>query len=92
MSPEQLTSYLTDLTAAAEVVEAIDDADLQRRRGWDLTRWRYDLVPWGVRFSYRGRRSEDQAEVLAVIQIGDRIREVLTRRCGGDARTVVRVG
>ena len=44
MSPEQLTCYLTDLTTAADVVEAIDDRDLQRRRGWDLSRWRYDLV------------------------------------------------
>jgi hypothetical protein len=65
MTPHTLASLLTDLGSAAEVVEAIEDADLQRRRGWNLASWRYDLVPWGVRFRYRGGR--DAAEVIATL-------------------------
>jgi len=52
---------------AAEVVEAIDDPGLQRQRGWDLSRWRYHLVPWGVRFSYHDPHSGGQTDVLALM-------------------------
>jgi len=55
---------------AAEVVEAIDEPALQKRRGWDLSRWRYHLVPWGVRFSYLDPHSGGRADVLALMALG----------------------
>jgi hypothetical protein len=71
MTPEELTCRLNNLYNAAEVVEAIDDPDLQRRRGWDLSRWRYDLIPWGVRFTYQGPLSCNQAEILARLTVAE---------------------
>jgi hypothetical protein len=65
MSPELLVHLLDRLATAAEVVEAIDDRGLAAQRGWDLSDWRYELVPWGVRFCYQGIHG--QGEVLAVI-------------------------
>jgi hypothetical protein len=47
------------------LVESIDDGDLQRRRGWDLSGWRYHLVPWGVRFTHDGPHYRERAEVTA---------------------------
>jgi len=55
------------LGTAADVVEAIDNPHLQQQRGWDLSCWRYDLVPWGVRFRRRELHSSPEAEVLAVL-------------------------
>jgi len=69
MTPEELTCRLNNLHTAAEVVEAIDNPELQERRGWDLSRWRYDLVPWGVRFTYLDPLSRDKSEVLAQVRI-----------------------
>jgi PAS domain-containing protein len=40
-----LAGLLTDLSAAAEVVEAIDDQKLQALREWPLLNWRYELIP-----------------------------------------------
>ena len=71
MTPEELTCRLNNLYTAADVVDAIDDPEQQRRRGWDLSRWRYDLVPWGVRFTYLDPQSRSQAEVLALVAIGE---------------------
>jgi len=59
------------LTRAAEVVEAIDDPPLQRSRGWNLSRWRYDLVPWGVRFRLQDSDSREAAEVLVLAPFGN---------------------
>jgi hypothetical protein len=67
VTPEELTCRLNNLYAAADVVEAIDNPELQQERGWDLSRWRYDLVPWGVRFTYLDPLSRCNAEVLAVM-------------------------
>ena len=50
MHPAHLMGLLTSLSAAAEVVEAIDQPLRRALRGWDLRGWRYELVPWGVRF------------------------------------------
>jgi hypothetical protein len=69
MSPEELTCRLNNLYSAAEVVEAIDNPEIQRLRGWDLSCWRYDLVPWGVRFTYRDPLSPLGTEVLARIAV-----------------------
>jgi hypothetical protein len=63
MSPEQLTELLCRLRSAADIVEAIEDPELQRRRGWDLAGWRYEPVPWGVRFLGGG------AEVVALVTV-----------------------
>lgn len=69
MTAEQLMGYVNSLKEAAEVVEAIDDVGLQRRRGWDLLGWRYELVPWGVRFVRRERfGGETQVLVLAALK------------------------
>ena len=66
MTAEELMGHVHNLAAAAEVVEAIDDPALQRRRGWDLGGWRYELVPWGVRFVRRDRHGgETELFVLA---------------------------
>jgi hypothetical protein len=53
--------------SAAEIVEAIDDPQRQQQHGWDLSRWRYDLVPWGVRFTYREPDDARPVEVLALL-------------------------
>jgi len=58
---------LTSLATAAEVVEAIDDRDVQVRRDWDLSEWRYELIPWGVRFQREVPKHSGQAEILAVL-------------------------
>jgi len=68
MTPDKLAALLTNLEAAAEVVDAIEDPDLQRRRGWDLACWRYDLVPFGVRFSHANERDNGPAEIFVVLR------------------------
>jgi len=50
MSPAELKTFLTSIAVASNVIEAIDDTRLQHSKGWDLTGWHYELVPWGVRF------------------------------------------
>jgi len=67
MSPKQLARLLTSLESAADVVEAIDDREIQSRRDWDLSDWRYELVPWGVRFLCRQPKPPGRAEILAVL-------------------------
>lgn len=64
MSPEKLACLLHCLETAADVVEAIDDPELQRCRGWDLSDWRYDLVPWGVRFTCPKREHPGFTQVV----------------------------
>src|SRR5262245_39818458 len=68
MSPEQLTHLLSGRLAAAEIVEAIDNPELQNRRGWDLSGWRYEPVPWGVRFLFRDPGSDEEAEIIAQVR------------------------
>jgi len=60
---------LTRLGTAADVVEAVDDPELQRQRGWDLSGWRYDLIPWGVRFSPRDPQRQRHAELLVLLDV-----------------------
>ena len=69
MTPRELTRLLVGMSTAADVVDAIDDVELQRRRGWDLSSWRYDLVPWGVRFTYRDPAQLRPAQVLALVAV-----------------------
>lgn len=51
MSPDELMARVRDLHSAAEIVEAIDGTGGQIA-GLDLANWRYELIPWGVRFIY----------------------------------------
>jgi hypothetical protein len=64
MSPEKLAGLLTSLNCAAKVVEAIDDPVLQRYYGWDLSCWRYDLIPWGVRFIFQDPQGGKRVEIV----------------------------
>jgi len=69
MAPKELTQLLLGLNTAADVVEAIDNRELQQRRGWDLSHWRYSLVPWGVRFTYQEQPDLPPVEVLALLRL-----------------------
>jgi len=76
MTAEELVGHVGSLEAAAEVVEAIDDEGLRRRRGWDLSGWRYELVPWGVRFVRRGLDgAESEVFVLASVRARSPLQE-----------------
>lgn len=66
MTPEELAAHVRDLESAAQFVEAIDNRSLQSDRGWNLTGWEYELVPWGVRFVHR-YPSGRSAEVLVLV-------------------------
>ncbi len=66
MQPEELVRLLTSMAVAADLVEAFDNPELQQRRGWRLTGWSFDLIPWGVRFLYHGRPNAVTAAVVAV--------------------------
>jgi hypothetical protein len=70
MTPEQLAGLLTEMATAADVVESLEDRDLQRRRGWDLDGWRYQLVPWGVRFTRDAPARDGAADVLVLTGLG----------------------
>lgn len=67
MLPEELQGLLTSMDVAAAVVEAIDEPALQAQRGWDLARWSYDCIPWGVRFLRRDSGHRVTAIVKAVV-------------------------
>jgi hypothetical protein len=64
--PERLIDLLTSLSAAADIVDAIRDSSLQACRGWNLTRWDYEPMPWGMRFLHRDRNGHVDREVRAV--------------------------
>jgi CheY-like chemotaxis protein len=66
MEPEGLVRLLTSLRAAAEVVEAIDHPNKQFLRGWDLTDWSHEGVPWGVRFVHCDDRGVQMGAVVAL--------------------------
>lgn len=59
MTSQHLVQLAPNLEKAADIVEAIEDRHLQVKRGWDLSAWRYSLIPWGVRFI----RHDDHSEV-----------------------------
>ncbi len=69
MSPENFIRLLTrSMDKAADLVEAIDNPALQGPRGWDLSNWAYELVPWGVRFSCRDPQ-QSKVEVVVVLTV-----------------------
>jgi len=53
VTPELLSAQLSSLDVAADVVDAIDNKEIQKRHGWDLSGWSYELIPWGVRFTFQ---------------------------------------
>jgi len=74
MAPEELATYLSSLEAAADVVEAIDDPEARRSRGWNLSGWSYELIPWGVRFVHHGQGPRTEVAVLAGVRsVGPRV-------------------
>jgi len=68
MSREQLNHWMVSLDQAADVVEAIESPELQRLRGWDLSGWRYELVPFGVQFT---RADRDTAPLRITVGMYD---------------------
>jgi len=80
MSPEELTTYLSDLNAAADIVEAIDGQGPRWGRIGDLDGWRYEMIPWGVRF-IRAAEGGERAEVFVQAPVpGPNKRIVVTAR------------
>jgi hypothetical protein len=67
MSPQELAQLVRDLNTAADVVDALENRELQIRRGWNLDGWRYRLIPWGVCFQHTAELDGACAEVVAQI-------------------------
>ncbi len=66
MDPPSLAQILTDLNAAADVLEAFENRALQMERNWNFHGWRYELIPWGVRFIHRDG-DKNETEVFATL-------------------------
>ena len=66
---ERLIELLTSLSAAADIVDAMRDPRGQIDRGWDLKRWRFEPVPWGVRFLHSDNKGQVDEEVRAVADV-----------------------
>ena len=69
MYPEQLIAHLSSLSAAADIVDAIRDSSLQADRGWNLKQWRYEPMPWGIRFLHGDNQGHVDEEVRAVADV-----------------------
>jgi hypothetical protein len=76
---------LSCLNSVADLVDAIDSPELQIRRGWDLSGWRYELVPWGVRFLFEEAHG-GQSEVVVLVTAARR------PEVSGDSRLSQRAG
>ncbi len=66
MHPQEMTALLISLSAAADIIEAIDNPEHQDLRGWDLEGWSYTCIPWGVAFLRHGHRGAVTGSILAV--------------------------
>jgi hypothetical protein len=66
---ERLIELLTSLSAAADIVDAMRDPRGQIGRGGDLKRWRFEPVPWGVRFLHSDNQGQVDEEVRAVADV-----------------------
>ena len=69
MTPQKLTNLITSLHGAADIVDAMHDPELQRRHGWDLADWTYEVVPWGVRFIHRDPALQAETVILARLTV-----------------------
>jgi CheY-like chemotaxis protein len=88
MPPEELVTLLTSLGAAAEVIEALDNRELQAQKGWPLANWRYESVPWGVLFRHYTPQANVDAEIEAVSVASVRARSAARETgYGGGSRT-----
>jgi hypothetical protein len=84
----ELKRLLTSMQMAAEVVEAIEDPSLQKRRGWDLAGWTYEMVPWGVIF-VRKKGTGREKNGIAAIAIPESMRSRMERMYDGHRRMTV---
>lgn len=66
MRADDMARLLTSLEVAAEVIEAIDNPEIQVRRGWDLGCWTYDCIPWGIRLLRHDEHMRVTAALVAV--------------------------
>lgn len=90
MRPTQLLRLLTSLSAAADVVDTIDDPARGESRGWDLAGWGYELVPWGVCFT---RSDEpDGVSVLAASVPAGWLVALIEARPAGDTGSAILAG
>ena len=85
MSPDQMAQLLARQRSAADIVEAMDDGAMQLQRGWDFSRWKYQMVPWGVRFLHSAPSGE-VSTILAVLSSGIRL---ATQEGGAPATTTI---
>ena len=88
MLPEELRGLLTSMHVAADVVEAIDTPALQAKRGWDLARWSYDCIPWGVRFL----RRDDRQRITAAAKFAQEIQAAPIGQVQIKQQRVIRYG
>ena len=65
MPPSELARLIRSLSAAADIVDAIDDPSMQANLGWNLDGWSYEFIPWGVRFVFRAQDGNVTAKVVA---------------------------
>ncbi len=72
MHPRALAKIVGNLDAAADVLEAFENRNLQKERGWNFDGWRYEVIPWGVRFIYRDV-AKQETQVLATLASPTRI-------------------
>lgn len=89
MSPQELANRLTCLNAAAQIVEAIDNPVLQKELSLDLQGWKYDLIPWGVRFRYDGPHYQDRTGIVAALDLPSTMQTSSMR--GDSSATLVRM-
>ncbi len=88
MLPHELAKLITALSGAADIVDAIDNPSKQVERGWDLTCWSYDFVPWGVRFLYRKCDGPVSVAVVAAA-LPETNRERLAKSYGSICPTIL---
>jgi len=65
MPPSELARLIRSLSAAADIVDAIDDPSMQAQLGWNLVGWSCEFIPWGVRFVFRQQDGKVTAAVVA---------------------------
>jgi len=70
MTPQHLAQCASNLGVAADIVDAIKNRELQQERGWDLRSWRFELVPWGVRFIHWDIQEKRCSEVVVRLPSG----------------------
>jgi hypothetical protein len=88
MRTEELAQLLTSVEATAEVVDAIENPVLQRKQGWDLTNWTYQMIPWGV-VLLNTDAPEREKVAVSVILVPEALPPELLRDCEGGRKRMV---